>query len=115
MAQLKRVYKSKNLKGLSNNEYYFCGYSPKLEFPDDAEKVEGIFYIGKLDEDDRVIDHFDLGFTYDILATFNKYREHEKLQDDSDLLHVFFYEGKDKMTLEEIIKDLEKQEYKKDL
>lgn len=118
MAELKRVYKSKNLIGKSFKEYNFSGYSMKnYELIEEPSKDKGIFFIGKIDDDDRVQDHFELQYTDDIFGKF-KYYKHYILQFcKNDIYHFFVLEEDDnsQIFLDNTIIDLNKENYIKKL
>ncbi len=115
MEELLRDYKSKNLIGVSGTEYVFSGLSLENYEYNGQPTMNGLFYIGKIDEDNNVIDQFDLTFSYDVYRSFGEYKANMKKVNINDMYHFFIYNGDDGTTLDNINIDLEKKQYRKSL
>jgi len=115
--ELLRYYENKNLVGISGTEYKFSGISfKKYELGTKYPAINGIYYLGKIDTQNSVVDYFELQFTDELFEKFDLLKRTIFDNIDNDIYHFFVYEGNDNsVSLKEVCSDLKRAIYTKKL
>lgn len=104
-----------DLTGKSGKRYDFHAYNFDSDLSDNAKNVKGLYYIGKINDFPEVIDQYHLSITEDISSIKNEFINNENIKKDKEHYVYVIYEGNDKLSLEEILSDLDIDSFKKSL
>lgn len=108
-----RVYKNKDLVGKSGKTHSFSGISMSEYNGDYQLKTKGIYYIGRTEESDNVVDYFNLNISYDIPDTFSYFATNLMNDDEFFSYHFFIYDSssREEDFLKKVLDDLNLEKY----